>query len=87
MTAYFLWLLLVVGVPALVIWLAKRDRSRARHWGDQRSQQNIMVGAELDMPRILPVEPLMGSTASGAPVDDLSHNHTIGKTDSHAPDQ
>jgi hypothetical protein len=73
-----------VGVPALAIWLAKRDRKAASHWGEQPSQQNIMVGAELDMPRILPVEPPAGAVANGAPVEDLSHTHTIGKTDPNA---
>ena len=70
---YFLVVAALVALPMMAIWLAKRDRSRERHWGDHSSQSSIMVGAEIDMPRILPVEPAPGLTASGSPIEDLSH--------------
>jgi hypothetical protein len=74
----YLLILGALACPALLaIWLAKAHRSRRRHWGDQPSKNSIMVGAEIDMPRILPVEPVAGPALNGAPVDDLSNTLVI----------
>ena len=78
-------LAVVVGPFVLVIWLANRDRSRGRPWGDQGSQNNIMVGAEFEMPRILPVEPVAGLTVNCAPVDDTSHEQVLARDDMKRP--
>jgi hypothetical protein len=73
---------------ALVLFLhGKRDRSQAKLWGDQPAQHSVMGGAELDMPRIFPVEPVAGPSINGALVEDLSHNFTIEKASANAPSQ
>ena len=81
MSTYFLWLAMLAGPILLAIWLAKRDRSHTRHWGEQTSQNSIMVGGEIDMPRILPVEPVAGLTVNRAAVDDTSHEQVLSPND------
>ena len=81
MSAYFLWLATIAIPILLAIWLAKRDRKHARHWGDQVSQNSVMVGGELEMPRILPVELAAGLTANRAAADDTSHEQVLSPTD------
>ena len=81
MSTYVLWLAMLGGPVLLAIWLAKRDRSHTRHWGNQTSQNSIRVGGEIDMPRILPVEAPAGLTVNRAPVDDTSHEQVLSPTD------
>ena len=81
MSAHFLWLATLAGPVLLAIWFAKRDRAHTRHWGDQASQNSIMVGGELEMPRILPVELATGLTANRAAADDTSHERVLSPTD------
>ncbi len=73
MTSYILILIAFVGLPLLVIWLAKRDRAREKQWGDQSSESSIVTGSEYDMPRILPAEPPRGLMANRAPIEELGH--------------
>jgi len=63
----------LVGLPTLMIWFAKRDRKHAEQLGELSSQSSVVIGAEVDIPRILPVEPDEGETLNGALVEDLSH--------------
>jgi hypothetical protein len=76
-------LVLLLGLALALFLHSKRDRSQAKLWGDQPAQHSVMGGAELEMPRIFPVEPVAGPLINGALVDDLSHNFTIDKTDAN----
>ena len=87
MSGSLVFLVLLLGLSLVLFLHAKRDRSQAKLWGDQPVQHSVTGGAELDMPRIFPVEPVAGPLINDAPVDDLSHNFTIDKTGANAPNQ
>jgi hypothetical protein len=76
-SGYVAFLVMLGGPVLLAIWLAQRDRASSAHWGDQPSQNSVMGGAELEMPRILPVEPIEGPLVNRAPVTDTSHEQVL----------
>ena len=80
MVANFALLAVLVGLPLLIIWFAKRDRKRTSRWGRESSQSNIVTGAQWDSPQIVPVEPLDGPSVNGEPTEDLSHRGSIHST-------
>jgi|GEM_PF-5989296 len=73
MDGFLLAIVLLLGLPLLVICLAKRDRRTERHWGDQSSQANIFTGADTNAPRVISASLPKGLSVKGEEIEELSH--------------
>ena len=64
----------LVFIGLFAIRFARRAADTELNWRRQSSQNVALAGSDREMAYLIPAELPEGMTASGAPIDDMSHH-------------